>query len=62
MTFEQLHNSYLEQDEPKIFGVDWKGSEIYEGDEFYEIDGEYVIVDELDEYAHERFERRIAGE
>lgn len=62
MTFEQLHNSYLEQDEPKIFGLDWKGHEIYEGDEFYEIDGEYVLVDELDEYDQERFERRIAGE
>lgn len=27
MTFEQLHNSYLEQDEPKIFGTDWNGLE-----------------------------------
>lgn len=62
MTFEQLHNSYLEQDEPKIFGTDWQGREIYEGDEFYEIDGELVLVDELDEYAQERFERRTAGE
>lgn len=62
MTFEQLHNSYLEQDEPKVFGTDWKGHEIYVGDEFYKIDGEYVLVDELDEYAQERFERRIAGE
>ena len=62
MTFEQLHNSYLEQDEPKIFGTDWKGHEIYEGDEYYEIDGECVLVDELDKYAQERFERRIAGE
>ena len=62
MTFEQLHNSYLEQDEPKVFGTDWKGHEIYDGGEFYKIDGEYVLVDELDEYAQERFERRIAGE
>lgn len=62
MTFEQLHNSYLEQDEPKIFGTDWQGHEIYEGDEYYEIDGELVLVDELDDYAQERFERRTAGE
>lgn len=62
MSFESMHNSYLEQDEPKVFGTDWKGHEIYEGDEFYKIDGEYVLVDELDEYAQERFERRIAGE
>ena len=62
MTFEQLHNSYLEQDEPKIFGTDWKGHEIYVGDEYFEIDGELVLVEELDEYAQERFERRTAGE
>lgn len=62
MSFESMHNSYLEQDEPKVFGTDWKGHEIYEGDEFYKIDGEYVLVDELDEYAQERFKRRIAGE
>lgn len=62
MTFEQMHSHYLEQDEPKVFGTDWQGHEIYEGDEFYEIDGELVLVDELDEYAQERFERRTAGE
>lgn len=62
MSFESMHNSYLEQDEPKVFGADWKGHEIYEGDEFYEIDGEFVLVEELDEYAQERFERRTAGE
>lgn len=42
--------------------MDWKEHEIYVGDEFYEIDGELVLVDELDEYAQERFERRTAGE
>lgn len=62
MSFESMHNSYLEQDEPKVFGTDWKGHEIYEGDEYFEIDGELVLVEELDEYAKERFERRIAGE
>ena len=39
-----------------------KGHEIYEGDEYFEIDGEFVLVEELDEYAQERFERRTAGE
>lgn len=62
MSFESMHNSYLEQDEPKVFGTDWKGHEIYEGDEYFEIDGELVLVEELDEYAQERFERRTAGE
>lgn len=62
MSFESMHNSYLEQDEPKVFGTDWKGHEIYEDDEYFEIDGELVLVEELDEYAQERFERRTAGE
>ena len=62
MSFESMHNSYLEQDEPKVFGTDWKGHEIYEGDEYFEIDGEFVLVEELDEYAPEPFERRTAGE
>ena len=62
MSFESMHNSYLEQDEPKVFGTDCKGHEIYEGDEYFEIDGEFVLVEELDEYAQERFERKTAGE
>lgn len=62
MTFEQLHNSYLEQDEPKIFGADWKGHEIYEGDEYYDIMGEFVPVEDLEEFIGERFSKYTAGE
>lgn len=62
MTFEQLHNSYLEQDEPKIFGTDWKGHEIYEGDEYYDIMGEFVPVEDLEEFIEERFSKYTAGE
>nr|DAS24273.1 MAG TPA: protein of unknown function (DUF2175) [Caudoviricetes sp.] len=62
MTFEQLHNSYLEQDEPKIFGTDWKGHEIYEGDEYFDIMGEFVPVEDLEEFIGERFSKYTAGE
>lgn len=62
MTFEQLHNSYLEQDEPKTFGVDWKGHEIYEGDEYFQCNGEYVLVEDAEEYMNETYEKRVAGE
>ena len=62
MTFEQLHNSYLEQDEPKIFGTDWKGHEIYEGDEYFDIMGEFVPVEDLEESIEERFSKYTAGE
>lgn len=62
MAFEQLHNRYLEQDEPKIFGTDWKGNEIYEGDEYYDVDGEFVPVEDVEEYMNEAFSKRVAGE
>lgn len=62
MTFEQLHNSYLEQGEPKIFGTDWKGHEIYVGDEYYDVDGEFVPVGDIEEYMNEAFIKRTAGE
>lgn len=54
-TFEQLHNHYLEQDEPQIFAYDWKGDEIYYGDKYYEYDGDYILEDDLGEYAKELF-------
>ena len=62
MSFESMHAHYLEQDEPKIFGTDWQGHEIYEGDEYFDIMGELVPVEELEEFIAERFERKTAGE
>lgn len=52
-TFEQQHNRYLEQDEPQVFGYDWKGDEIYYGERYYEYDGDYVLEDDLEQYAKE---------
>lgn len=57
-----MHNSYLEQDEPKIFGTDWQGQEIYEGDEYFDIMGEFVPVEDLEEFIGERFSKYTAGE
>lgn len=62
MTFESMHAHYLEQEEPKVFGEDWQGHEIYEGDEYFDIMGELVPVEELEEFIAERFERKTAGE
>ena len=62
MTFESMHNRYLEQDEPKIFGTDWKGNEIYEGDEYYDCDGEFVSVEDVEEYMNTVFMKKTAGE
>ena len=48
-TFEQQHNHYLEQNEPQVFAYDWKG------DKYYEYDGDYILEDDLEEYAKEVF-------
>ena len=62
MTFESMHNRYLEQDEPKVFATDWKGQEIYEGDEYYDCDGEFVPVEDIEEYMNTVFMKKTAGE
>ena len=54
-TFEQQHNRYLEQEEPQVFAYDWKGDEIYYGEHYYEYDGDYILEDDLEEYAKELF-------
>ena len=57
-----MHARYLEQEEAKIFGTDWQGHEIYDGDEYFDIMGELVLVEELEEFISERFSRITAGE
>lgn len=65
MTFEDLHAHYLDPPEPKVWGYDWQGEEIYMGDEYYDMDGDYVPVDKIEEYLKEVHlvdPARIAGE
>lgn len=65
MTFENLHAHYLEPPEPKVWGYDWQGEEIYVGDEYYDMDGDYVLVDDIEEYLKSTYlttSIRIAGE
>lgn len=52
-TFEQLHNYYLEPPEPKIFTYDWRGDEIYYGDKYYQIDGNFILENDLERYVKE---------
>ena len=49
-SFEALHNRYLEPPEDKVWCRDWKGQEIYVGDAYYEIEGDNVLEDDIDEY------------
>jgi len=46
----KLHNQYLEPEEDEIYGEDWNGNNIYFGDEYFDIDGNLVLVDDVDEF------------
>lgn len=58
----KLHNKYLEPEEDEIFGEDWNGNNIYFGDEYFDIDGELVLVEEVEEFVRENYSRFTAGE
>lgn len=65
MTFENLHAQYLDPPEPKVWGYDWQGEEIYVGDEYYDMDGDYVQEGDIEEYLKSIYLKtsiRIAGE
>ncbi|MBF1078307.1 MAG: hypothetical protein HXL41_06730 [Solobacterium sp.] len=65
MTFEDLHAHYLDPPEPKVWGYDWQGEEIYVGDEYYDMDGDYVLVENIEEYLKSTYlttSIRIAGD
>lgn len=58
----KLHNQYLEPEEDEIFGEDWNGNNIYFGDEYFDIDGELVLVEEIEEFVRENYSKFTAGE
>jgi hypothetical protein len=58
----KLHNQYLEPEEDEIFGEDWNGNNIYFGDEYFDIDGELVLVEEVEEFVRENYSKFTAGE
>ena len=65
MTFEDLHAHYLDPPEPKVWGYDWQGEEIYVGDEYYDMNGDYVQEGDIEEYLKSIYLKtsiRIEGE
>ena len=58
----KLHNQYLEPEEYEIFGEDWNGNNIYFGDEYFDIDGELVLVEGIEEFVRENYSKFTAGE
>lgn len=57
----KLHDQYLEPEEDEIFGEDWNGNNIYFGDEYFDIDGNLVLVDDVDEFVRENYSKFTAG-
>lgn len=58
----KLHNQYLEPEEDEIFGEDWNGNNIYYGDEYFDIDGNLVLIEDIEEFIRETYPRFTAGE
>lgn len=58
----KLHNQYLEPEEDEIFGEDWNGNNIYFGDEYFDIDGKLVLVEDIEEFIRENYSKFTAGE
>lgn len=59
---KKLHGQYLEPGEHKSFGEDWKGNDIYDGDEYFDVDGVLVKVEDAEEYLNEIYTKHTAGE
>ena len=58
----KLHNQYLEPEEDEIFGEDWNGNNIYFGDEYFDIGGNLVLIEDIEEFIRETYPRFTAGE
>ena len=53
---------FLEPDEPRVFGSDWEGNEIYEGDEYVETEMGLVRLDDIPRFVKETQKVMVAGE
>ena len=58
----KLHDQYLEPEDSKSYGTDWNGNDIYDGDEYFDIDGELVKVEDAEEYLKTVYTKHTAGE
>ena len=58
--FDKLHSQYLEPEEDEIFGEDWNGNNI--GDEYFDINGNLVLIEDIEEFIRETYPRYTAGE
>ena len=52
---------FLEPDEPQVFGSDWEGNEIYEGDEYVETELDLVRFEDIPKFVKEKRKGMVAG-
>ncbi|CZR02782.1 hypothetical protein [Trichococcus collinsii] len=59
----QAHCSYLQEMEQEPVAETWDGEPIYENEEYFDIEGEYVIneIDALRDYLNEHYTLKTAG-
>ena len=53
---------FLEPDESQVFGSDWEGNEIYEGDEYVETEMWLVRLEDIPRFVKETQKVMVAGE
>lgn len=56
---ELLRKQYYEPEENNPIAYDWAGNDLYEGDEVFIVNGEYVLdtYSEIENYIYENYER-----
>ena len=52
---------FLEPDESQVFGSDWEGNEIYEGDEYVETEMGLVRLEDIPRFVKETQKVMVAG-
>lgn len=60
---EMLRSQYYEPEENSPIAYDWEGNDLYEGDEVFLVNGEYVLdtTSEIERYIIENYERMELG-
>lgn len=57
--FDSLGARQLPTDEPDPIAFDWRGNPLYQGDQVYSIEDQYVHEDDLLEYCKEQLGKPV---
>lgn len=59
---EAMQESWLEPDDPKVLGKDYKNEDLFFGDEVYVTEDGYVLVDDLQDYFVSKYGKALTLE